>query len=199
MSAHELPVSGLFAAFAVTAAIAWVAGHRRRGSLTVGGGLLAVQGVLHLVFGTAQDTGPGVGHHPMPGAMQEQAVHQQAMDPAAVAEAATAVAHGHGSSSLAMTSAHLAAALLCALWLARGEAAFFRLARTVGALAFTPLRLLLAVAGPHGLPKQPRPRLRTTRRPAHGVVLAHTLSRRGPPRAPAPRTTAPAPGTLRTV
>ncbi len=186
MSGHEVPVSGLFAAFAVTGGLAWTVGHRRRGVLAVGGGLLAVQGVLHLIFGTAQ--GPGPGHQGMPVA------HQPVMDPGTMATAASASTHAHGSSSLAMTAAHLAAALVCGLWLARGEAAFFRLARAVGALAFTPLRLLLAfVRAPGLLPDPVRPGgPRTTRRHGHGVILAHTLSRRGPPRVPTTRATAPA-------
>ncbi|MGW0313623.1 hypothetical protein [Streptomyces flavidovirens] len=189
MSGHEVPVSALLAAFAVTGGLAWTAGHRRHGVLAVGGGLLAVQGVLHLIFGTAQ--GPGAGHHGMP------VSHQPVMDletMASAATAATASAHAQGSSSLAMTAAHLAAALVCGLWLARGEAALFRLARAVGALAFTPLRLLLAVVrAPGPLPDPVRPRgPRTARRHGHGVVLAHTLSRRGPPRVLTTRATAPA-------
>ncbi|OEJ29681.1 hypothetical protein AS594_24590 [Streptomyces agglomeratus] len=183
MSGHEVPVSGLLAAFAVTGGLAWTAGHRWHGAATVGGGLLAVQGILHLVFGTARE--PGAGHHRMP-----VTSHQPAMDPEAMAAAA---AHGQGSSSLAMTAAHLAAALVCGLWLARGEAAFFRLARAVGALAAAPLRLLLVVVRAPELPQPARPAgPRTTRRHGHGVVLAHTLSRRGPPRVPITRATAPA-------
>ncbi|GAA2928276.1 hypothetical protein GCM10010446_10950 [Streptomyces enissocaesilis] len=184
MSGHGVPVPGLLAAFAVTGGFAWAAGHRRRGVFAVGGGLLAVQGVLHLVLGTAQ--GAGGGHHRM------SVTHQQVMDPEAMAAAASAPAQG--SSSLAMTAAHLAAALVCGLWLARGEAAFFRLARAVDASAFTPLRLLLAVVRAPGLPEPVRPRgPRPTRRRGHGVVLAHTLSRRGPPRGRSTRATAPAP------
>ncbi|MGX1884755.1 hypothetical protein [Streptomyces sp. NPDC055287] len=185
MSGHEVPVLGLLAAFAVTGGLAWTTGHRRHGLLAVGGGLLAVQGALHLIFGTAQ--GPGAGHHHMPVAQQP------AMDPEAMAAAATASAQIQGSSSLAMTAAHVAAALVCGLWLARGEAAFFRLARAVGALAFTPLRLLLALVRTPALPEPVRRREpRTTRRHGHGVVLTHTLSRRGPPPARTTRATAPA-------
>ncbi|WP_167518411.1 hypothetical protein [Streptomyces albidochromogenes] len=184
MSGHEVPASALLTAFAVTGGLAWSAGRRRRGVFAVGGGLLAVQGVLHLVFGTAG--APGAGHHGMPVAHQPAA-----MSPEAVVAAASA--HGQGSDSLAMTAAHLAAALVCGLWLARGEAAFFRIAHTVGTSAFTPLRLLLAVVRAPALPKPVRlRRSRAAHRRGHGVVLAHTLSRRGPPRAPSTRATAPA-------
>ncbi|MBT2504757.1 hypothetical protein J7I98_02360 [Streptomyces sp. ISL-98] len=192
MSGHEVPVSGLLAAFAVTGGLAWSAGRRRRGIFAVGGGLLAVQGALHLIFGTAQ--GADGGHHRMPVA------HMPPMDPETMAMAAgagqvqaqvEAQIQAQGS-SLAMTGAHLAAALLCGLWLARGEAAFFKLAHAIGALAFTPLRLLFAVVRVPEPPHRARPRgPRTAHRPVLGVVLAHTLSRRGPPWGSVPRATAP--------
>lgn len=102
---------------------------------------------------------------------------------------------GHGSaagSGLGMLAAHLLAALACGLWLARGEAALFVLARAVAASAFTPLRLALAAVrvltpAPRALrPVRTAPYTRRLR----GVVLAHTVSRRGPPGPAAPRATA---------
>ncbi|MFG3344989.1 hypothetical protein ACGF1Z_07970 [Streptomyces sp. NPDC048018] len=101
--------------------------------------------------------------------------------------------HAMGAGSGAgMLAAHLLAALVCGLWLARGEAALFALARTVGASTFSPLRLALAVVR---VPVPVAPSLRPVRvspytRRLHGVVLAHTVSRRGPPDRPAPRATA---------
>ncbi|MEU9704868.1 hypothetical protein [Streptomyces sp. NPDC047981] len=112
-----------------------------------------------------------------------------AMETTVASVVETAVAAVGSQSSLGMLAAHLLAALFCGLWLARGEAALFALARTVAALAFTPLRLLLAVVRVPELPRSVRPRPRTPRRP-HGVVLAHSLSRRGPPRLPVPRAAA---------
>ncbi|OKJ69239.1 hypothetical protein AMK29_02000 [Streptomyces sp. CB02261] len=90
---------------------------------------------------------------------------------------APALAPGAG-----MLAGHLLAALLCGLWLAHGEAAFFTLARAALAYAFTPLRLLSARVR---VPDAPRLPVRGARRAAHRphtVVLAHALSRRGPPR-----------------
>ncbi|MFD3725266.1 hypothetical protein [Streptomyces sp. NPDC058671] len=101
------------------------------------------------------------------------------------ADLGTATASGAG-----MLAVHLLAALLCGLWLARGEAAFFTLARAALAYAFTPLRLLSARVR---VPDAPRRPVRGTRRAAHRphtVVLAHALSRRGPPRLSLPRATA---------
>jgi hypothetical protein len=165
LSAHDLPLPAILGAFGVTVSVAWLAGGRRRGVVPIGAGLLAVQGVLHLIFSEA---GAGAG--------------------------ADAAGHHHQSTAAdtdaGMLVAHLLAAALCALWLARGEAAFFRLARAIGALAFTPLRLLLTAVR---LPEAPRPVAPSPRpvRPHSGVLLAHALTRRGPPPPRAPLATAP--------
>ncbi|MFF4228168.1 hypothetical protein [Streptomyces sp. NPDC001820] len=166
-SAHDIPIPALLTAFAATSALGWLAGGRRRGVPAIGTGLLAVQGALHLVFSGAG--GPPSRHHhhaePVTTAMET-------MD-----------------ADAGMLAAHFVAAAVCALWLARGEAAFFRLAHAVGHLAFTPLRLLLTVlrlpAAPRPVPQSPRPRR------LHGVHLTHALTRRGPPAFAAPLATAP--------
>jgi hypothetical protein len=166
ISAHDIPIPALLTAFAATMAVGWFAGGRRRGLPAIGTGLLAVQGALHLIFS-------GAGGHP--------SRHHHA-EPATTAVGPMDVDAG-------MLAAHLVAAAVCALWLARGEAAFFRLAHAVGHLAFTPLRLLLTLvrlpAAPRPVPQSPRSRR------LHGVHLAHALTRRGPPAFPAPLATAP--------
>ncbi|MFF5972439.1 hypothetical protein ACFY7C_13075 [Streptomyces sp. NPDC012769] len=205
MSAHPIPPGSLLTAFAVTAVLAWTAADRHRGPLAIATGLTAVQGVLHLIFGAGEDAGTPGAELPAEvladpylthAAHAAQAAHAAA-DAAHAGHMAHGMAMGGGSaaagSGAGMLAVHLLAALLCGLWLARGEAAFFALARTVGARAAAPLRLLLAAAGalvpasPSRRSVRPRP---YTRRP-HGVLLAHSVSRRGPPRPPAPRATAP--------
>ncbi|MEU6882726.1 hypothetical protein [Streptomyces sp. NPDC046712] len=178
MSAHDIPTGSLYLAFAVTAGLAWLAGGRRRGAYAIAAGVTAVQTALHLIFSAGQ--AHGAADHAAMGHM----AMEPAMDPAMVPAMETATGH----SSLGMIAAHLLAALICGLWLARGEAALFALARTVGTLAFTPLRLLLTVVRVPELPHPVPPRPHTRR--LHGVVLAHTLSRRGPPRLSEPRATA---------
>ncbi|GGT45296.1 hypothetical protein GCM10010271_56470 [Streptomyces kurssanovii] len=164
LSAHDIPPSALLVALGVTAAAGWFAAGRRRGTRAIGAGLLAVQGVLHLVF---SDAGRPAAHHHG---------HQ--------AETALGLADGAG-----MLAVHLVAAAGCALWLAHGEAAFFRLAGTAFAFAFTPLRLLLGVVR---LPEPVRPVVCPVVRARHrGVVLAHTVVRRGPPTPAVPHATAP--------
>ncbi|MFE7302377.1 PE-PGRS family protein [Streptomyces sp. NPDC057579] len=88
---------------------------------------------------------------------------------------------GHGAPGMFL--AHALAALVCGLWMWRGEAAAFRLARSVAAVLFAPLLLVLTRLGPIGRNPSKCPvgaaghvaRLR-------GVLLQYAVSRRGPPR-----------------
>ncbi|MFF3287388.1 hypothetical protein [Streptomyces sp. NPDC003023] len=153
LSAHHIPPTALLTALGVTAGAGWLAAGRRCGARSIGAGMLAVQGALHLIFAGG---GQSAAHHG----------HQQT-PPDAVTDTG-------------MLTVHLAAAAGCALWLAHGEAAFFRLARSALSFAFTPLRLLLTTVV--RLPETvPAPRPATRPHFAPGVPLAHTVVRRGPP------------------
>ncbi|MFJ9788413.1 hypothetical protein ACYTFC_21325 [Streptomyces globosus] len=210
MSGADIPPRGLLAAFAATGALAWLAAGRRRGPLPIGAALLAAQAALHLAF-----SGSAAGHHhaaapapaePMPGHhhLHGTVLPAGAPDPHAaagadalaaggtsLADAAGRLADTAGHGGLGMAAAHLLAALLCAAWLARGEAAVFRLAAALGAAAVhaaRPLARALALVRARAAltPRPPAPR-----RPAHtpprrlrGAVHAHALVRRGPPRRP---------------
>ncbi|MFD7440868.1 hypothetical protein [Streptomyces sp. NPDC059909] len=187
LSGHDLPAGVLLLAFAVSGGAAWLAGTRRRGTFCIGTGLLTVQGALHLLFAGSDAHTTSLPHSAHAGG----AAPTVGTDPmAAEAMASATTVYGAGpADSAGMLAAHFVGAAVCALWLAHGEVAFFRLARTVGTLAFAPLRLLLAVVRVPELPHAVRPRPRTRR--LHGVVLAHALSRRGPPGRPFTRATAP--------
>ncbi|MFI6102593.1 hypothetical protein [Streptomyces sp. NPDC051310] len=212
MSAHSLPQVTLLLAFGVTAGLAWLAAARRRGAPFITAGLLALQAVLHVTFGAGRShQGHGHSHgrphpatgmlHPAHGAAPPAGHHTAPPATAAGADAAHDGASGLvlslldavglGGASAGMLAVHLLAAAVCALWLARGEAAFFRLARAVGALAFTPLRLLLDAVLLPDAPRPPRAGRPRAARRHHGVVLAHSLSRRGPPATAVPRATVP--------
>ncbi|MET9800724.1 hypothetical protein [Streptomyces sp. NPDC006368] len=187
MSAHSIPPTALLAAFVSTATPAWLAASRRRGTPFIATGLLTLQATLHVTF--------GAGHHhhtaaPAP-APAHAHTHAGMAETTASDGASTLAAIGLGGASAGMVAVHLLAAAVCALWLARGEAAFFRVARAIGALAFTPLRLLLAVVRLPDAPRPPRGAPTRTARRHHGVVLAHSLSRRGPPAPAVPRATVP--------
>ncbi|MCD2467242.1 hypothetical protein MBT42_27275 [Streptomyces sp. MBT42] len=201
MSAHQLPALTLLGAFTVTAAAAWAAAGRRRGAPTIAGALFVLQGALHLLFSLAGSRAGDTGH-PATAPQATTAMHgmdgMHAMHGTAGADGAAGPAGPHDlgattamfmDMSTGMLAAHLLAALLCGLWLAHGEAAFFTLARAALAYAFTPLRLLLARAQVPDAPGRPVRRARRSAHRPHTVVLAHTLSRRGPPRLSAPRAT----------
>ncbi|MFG2176142.1 hypothetical protein ACGFMO_33090 [Streptomyces niveus] len=190
-STHELPLGVLALAFGVIAGLSWLAGGRRRGVGFIGPAVLTAQAALHVTFAAAGAHGamPSTGHGHAPADMGETGTGAGAGAEGVVGAVLTAV----GDTSPGMLAAHLLAGAVCALWLARGEAAFFRLAETVAAFAFTPLGLLLAAPRPLAVPPPVRPRHRTRapHRP-RGTVLAHAVSRRGPPAhgASAIRTTA---------
>ncbi|MFJ8301666.1 hypothetical protein ACIQ9R_37965 [Streptomyces sp. NPDC094447] len=201
MSAHQLPPLALLGAFALTAAAAWAAAGRRRGAASIAGALFVLQGALHLLFSLAGahagDTGhPATPHdtagtHDMTGRDATAGMH--AMHAMTDTGAHGTIPAPHEVMSMDMTSgmlaAHLLAALLCGLWLAHGEAAFLTLARAALAHAFTPLRLLLTRPQAPDTTRRPARRHRRSAHRPHTVVLAHTLSRRGPPRPTAPRAT----------
>ena len=213
MSAHRLPALALLGAFALAAAVAWAAAGRRRNGPTIAGALFGLQGALHAVFAMAGSHAGDTGHpaaatgthgtsgaygmHGMAGTHGMSAMIDPPADPTATA---TGVGSGMDADALmtmvmsagtgsGMLAAHLLAALLCGLWLAHGEAAFFTLARAALAYAFTPLRLLFARVRVPDAPRRPVRRARRNAHRPHTVVLAHTLSRRGPPRLSVPRAT----------
>jgi hypothetical protein len=86
-----------------------------------------------------------------------------------------------------LLAAHIGVGLLAACWLRRGEAALAGLLRTATVLAFRPLLLAIATVAP-----DPRGPVRRPTGPAHRVntfrdrLLAHSVGRRGPPRAAFP-------------
>lgn len=89
-----------------------------------------------------------------------------------------------GTASWGMLAAHLAAALVCGIWLALGERATFRVLRAAADRAFVPLRLILAVWPVSDVPPPVRHAVPIVRR-LQSRLLVHTLTTRGPPGAPA--------------
>lgn len=164
-SGHELPWAGPVAGFVLVFALAWAAAGREQDQTAICGWMLWSQVALHVLFARSQ-AGPG------------PAVHAGHPHPAA--EAATAVPEG--GSGLGMLLAHLAAALISAWWLRKGEAAAFALLRLARMLFFGLLLLVVAAAAPEPErqertppPSGPGPCLRTPAMLRYSVVL------RGPP------------------
>lgn len=217
MSGADVPLFGLLGAFGVTYGFAWLAAGRRRGPVGITAAVLSVQGVLHLVFSRSAAAEPFAAPAPMHGHQHMAAADAGATaaetagmaDIAGLADMAhmagttgmagatgTAGMAGHGGA--AMIAAHVLAALLCAAWLARGEAAVFRLARVLATAALhaaRPLtRALALVRARVAAPPAPPVLLAPYERPRRlrGAVHAHAVVRRGPPGgAPLPRFTAP--------
>ncbi|WP_327307062.1 hypothetical protein OG730_29400 [Streptomyces sp. NBC_01298] len=213
MSGTDLPALGLLSAFGLTGALAWLSAGRRRGPLPIAAALLAVQAVLHLVFsasapaggghqagmdmGTGTGTGSGADAMPgMHGAPSMDGMH--GMDAMSGMAGMGDMAAGHAHDGLGMIAAHALAGLFCALWLAWGEAAVFRLAAALAAgalLAARPLSRVLALLRARVLPvppaRSPRPTGYPRPRTLRGAVHAHTAERRGPPARARIRITAP--------
>ncbi|MFK4066481.1 hypothetical protein [Streptomyces sp. NPDC029674] len=213
MSGATLPWWAVGYAFAATVAAAWWLTGRERGAVAVTGATVAAQLCLHELFGLAQRVSvPAGGSGPpdaAPGHPDDGMNHLNHAMPATVPPAGTG-SSGAGSSDASMYAsampdegvshwvmsvfghsgsgmflAHVVAALICALWLWRGEAAVFRTGRALAAAVFVPLRFVLTVllaalppAPPHVGALVPVPRLR-------GVLLQYAVSRRGPPVLPA--------------
>lgn len=116
-----------------------------------------------------------------------------AADLADMAEMAGMAGHG----GFGMLAAHVLAGLFCALWLARGEAAVFRLARAVRAAARHAARplahacVLVRARVAHAPAPAVFPAPCERPRRLRGAVHAHTAVRRGPPGGRALRVTAP--------
>ncbi|MFF4696308.1 hypothetical protein [Streptomyces chattanoogensis] len=185
MSAQPLPWWALVAALGTTGSAAWRSAGRERGGLVVTGATVVAQLGLHSLFGLAQSRPSMPGMNGMAGMADMPAG-------SAVPVGQMAALHGDmsqlpllpsGHGALGMFLAHTLAAVVCGLWLWRGEAAAFRLARSVAAVLFAPLLLVLTTLDRTDL----KPSARPVAAAVHvvrlsGAFLHHVLSRRGPPR-----------------
>ncbi|MFF2809542.1 PE-PGRS family protein [Streptomyces sp. NPDC058000] len=148
------------------------------------------------------DFGPGTTHPPPPTPMDAMpgmrglagtvdmpatsAAHMGHMDQMATMHGDMSMSQMHpmhaGHGAPGMFLAHALAALACGLWMWRGEAAAFRLARSMAAVLFAPLLLVLTTLGWIGR----KPSMCPVTAVGHvvrlrGVFLQYAVSRRGPP------------------
>ncbi|MFD3733063.1 hypothetical protein [Streptomyces sp. NPDC058632] len=207
MSKTAVPWWALAAGAAATGVTAWLLAGRERGPWPVGSVAVAAQTALHTLFAFAQalvHPDPSDG-----GSLLERGLGSLLMRPHAAPQSmgdgmggggagggtagtphvayfdhAAHAAHSmatDGMSSTGMLAAHLLAALVCALWLAHGERAAFRILRAFAGRLLAPLRGLLP-----RLPAPPdRPRVRARRagrdRMPRRLLLTHAIATRGPP------------------
>ncbi|MFD7504712.1 hypothetical protein [Streptomyces sp. NPDC059850] len=193
MSGGAVSWQMLGAAFLATASAAWWLGGRQRGGAVVTGATVGAQLVLHLLFHFSQSV-------PLPRASMAHGAHGGAggmsgghgahgTQGMSGMEGMAGMADAHlasaaGGITPGMLLAHALAALVCGLWLWRGEAAAFRLGRTLAAAVYVPLRLLGADALP--LPARRRPARPGAGRALRAALLHYVVARRGPPASPVP-------------
>ncbi|MFI7406477.1 hypothetical protein ACIBW9_39440 [Streptomyces sp. NPDC049541] len=141
-------------------------GARERSLVAIGAGTLTAQAGLHLAFDAVRPH-PMMLMHGMYGMQGMSAMH---------------MGHSHALTPHA-TAAHVGAAVVLTWWLRRGEAALWSLLRRAAALV-PGLAAWWRVRGGAGtLPTAPdavRPGADGPR-PLRGLLLRHTVQRRGPP------------------
>ncbi|MEU3278873.1 hypothetical protein [Streptomyces antibioticus] len=202
MSSDLLPWWTLALGFTTTASGAWWLTGRERGAATVVGATVLAQALLHLLFDMAHTlvrgtAGPAAGtDHTMTFSHAGMAMHMDhSMPGMGMQHAGTTGVSGTSplesllarQGSMGMVVAHLLAAVVCGLWLWRGETAAHRLGRALAVSLFAPLRRarrLLARTGCDGR----APAFRSwdggaVAFPTASDVLRHAVVRRGPPRA----------------
>jgi len=194
MSATSVPWPAMAAGAAATGGVGWVLAARERGRALIVTVVVAAQTTLHQAFSAAQQARQAQQAQPrtpVPSTdMSMPGMDMGAMDMPGMSHAghtmgdgtphAHSVIHMDDGASLGMFAGHLAAAVLCGLWLAYGERAVFRLLRTAAARLTAPLRMLLALPAPAHRPPVRRRRPADHRAPAR-LFLVSSLSYRGPP------------------
>ncbi|MGI5197018.1 hypothetical protein ACQEVY_25865 [Streptomyces sp. CA-288835] len=204
-SGVAVPGWALAAGAVAAGGMAWGLAGRERGLFVVGSLAVATQVVLHGVFSLAQAvvrpdsasfaeswmrhllcTPPESGTHSHEASAGAHSMSHDMAGMTSSMDASTAHA-GHlmdGMSTTSMLAAHLAAALLGALWLAHGERAAFRILRVFAGWLVAPLRLPLRLPAP---PYRPRVRARRGRTAdaLRQLLLVYAITSRGPPAGPA--------------
>lgn len=199
MSGCPIPAWALVAGVLLAGGAGYVLGGRQRGFGTIAGLMLAGELGLHLLFAAAQDMRgeaasptpamPGMagmaGTGPMPGMVMPHAVSASAW---LCGPAAAGASGGHDAmprmpihGSAGMITAHVAAGLLCAWWLCRGEAATFRLLQSLAIFA-APLLVIVWPEAPVIPDLTARvPDDSDEHAPTGRGLLVHAVVRRGPP------------------
>ncbi|NNN31109.1 hypothetical protein HLK59_12140 [Streptomyces sp. S3(2020)] len=203
MSGDLLPWWAIGVALPGTASAGWWLTRRERGLVPVVGVTTAAQGLLHVLFDLTHELvhAPGAGaEHATTFAHSGMAMHMahsasgmtmhmgHSAVGTAMAHSGTAGTPAALSAGTAMFLAHLLAAVVCGLWLWRGEAAAYRLGRALAVTLFASLHRVHRLLGHPALDRRPpagRPETDTAHRtPRAPAVLRHAVVRRGPPLGP---------------
>jgi hypothetical protein len=207
MSHAAVPRWALIAGAVVTGGAAWRLAGRERGPVVVGSLAVAGQAVLHALFSLAQAgaavlpgesagvtaahaaghgrAGTSAAHSMTPTGSTWSIVASTGVDGGTSPDAPAPAGHAmDGMSPTGMVAVHLVSALLCALWLAHGERAAFRILRVLTGWLVAPLGLLLRLPAPPYRPRV-RARRRGAQRALRRLLLVHAVTSRGPPAGPA--------------
>ncbi|CAL9404803.1 hypothetical protein SUDANB145_01538 [Streptomyces sp. enrichment culture] len=176
MSGAAVPWWAMAGGAVGTGGAAWRLAGRERGPVAVVAFTAAAQAALHGCFTLTQGAAvPG-----MPATHAMPAMHAMSSMGAGHAHVMEHGGTAAGTSSAGMLAAHLLAALLSGLWLARGERAVFRVLRAVAGWLRAPLHPLPRVPAP---PQRPRVRARRggSGRAPRRLPLTYAITSRGPP------------------
>ncbi|MEU3090363.1 hypothetical protein ACWCQ0_39190 [Streptomyces massasporeus] len=202
MSVDTLPWWAVVYAFAGAVAGSWWLTGRERGAAVVVGATVVTQGLLHLLFELAHRLARApAAATGVPGAEGTSGTEHWS----AVSHTGMVMQHagsmgmpsdsplpsGMAQFGLAgMVVAHLLAAVVCGLWLWRGEAATHRIGRALAVALFAPLRrvwIVLFSTMPGAKAPSRGPAFGTgEHRPPAPSLLRHAVVRRGPPRGRSP-------------
>jgi len=191
MAGADVPLWAMGYAFACVTAVGWWLTGRERGALAVTGAAVLTQAVAHLVFTLGQMM-PGLPTgYPSQGGDTPGMTGMTGM----AAMPAPVRAPGPGADpppgrgmvlhewTLGMLATHVVVAVLCGLWLWRGEVAVHRLGRALASFLTAPLRR----SRPTRPLPEPPPSAPASADDGHHVrwpgeaSLRHSLVRRGPP------------------
>jgi len=196
MSGLMIPAWALLAALLAVGAAGYGLAGRQRGFVAIAGLMLFGEFGLHLLFSASQRTTTGgamssmPGMANMPGMVMPHPVSASAWLCGGGKFAADA-SSGHGVMSsmpwmsehgaAGMIAVHVVAGLLCAWWLGRGEAATFRLLRSLVVFA-APLLVIIWPVAPVVSDLTARvPDDSDEHAPTVCGLLVHAVVRRGPP------------------
>ncbi|MEV6946729.1 hypothetical protein AB0N07_33125 [Streptomyces sp. NPDC051172] len=187
MSGDTLPWWAIAYAFAGTVSGAWWLTDRERGAAAVVGATVVAQGLLHLFFDLAHRLTHAPNEALSPNGMVMQHAGSTGMPSHSMREPSgsplPSVLTQHSMAGMVLV--HLLAAVVCGLWLWRGEAATHRIGGALTAVVFAPLRWVCRVLF-HAVTETGTPSCG----PAFGagehhrptpVSLRYAVVRRGPP------------------
>ncbi|MBV2355647.1 hypothetical protein KUM39_14910 [Streptomyces sp. J2-1] len=197
LSRTPLPVAAVAAVAAGVFATAFALAGRERGFGRIAALLVPLELASDTVFTTGQHACYGAAGGPVAGPLHAVGLDVLCSGAVGTPLARVAADPGHAPAALfahagpatawLLLAAHVGVGLLAAAWLRRGERALTQFLRALATTTFRPLLLAVAAVAVRPLVRRaPRPRASAAAPGTGGLLLAHSLGRRGPPSAPVP-------------